>query len=363
MAGADELKQQGNHAFCAGDFALALERYSSAIEIDPQNHVRARQFFKTPTGDMSSHGCPNFSQLLFGNRSAAHYKNEDFVSASEDAAQAIKLKPDWSKGHTRLAQALERVGQLQEALTAIRKAQELEPSNSFIATCAARISHAYFHEQLKAPLDSLSSFLRVYALSDSIRLRLATLATFWNICSQSERYAVFAQLLPAVQAAGLAAALSPPSAASAPPPSLADAGGSSEPEATAASGGPSPQPLEETPGIDLAALKPSDVPESAMVQLPMHNYADVALPSEWLHWFETQSAPQRLQVFQGIWGECSQQERLLVAGDILHFMSPANASGSGIGSVGYGSVDVDSDSAGAAALAHSPTAGGGQQDG
>ena len=73
MATADDLKAQGNAAVAAHDYPKAIELYSKAIELAPDNYV------------------------LYSNRSAAYASFGDYTKALEDAEKTVKLKPDWPK--------------------------------------------------------------------------------------------------------------------------------------------------------------------------------------------------------------------------------------------------------------------------
>lgn len=67
------LKEKGNAALAAGQYELAIETYSAAIALDPENHV------------------------LYSNRSAAYAKRAKYQKALEDAEKTIEIKPDWPK--------------------------------------------------------------------------------------------------------------------------------------------------------------------------------------------------------------------------------------------------------------------------
>lgn len=67
------LKERGNAALTSNKFEEAIEFYTKAIHLDPNNHV------------------------LFSNRSAAFAKAGQYFQALEDAEKTVKLKPDWSK--------------------------------------------------------------------------------------------------------------------------------------------------------------------------------------------------------------------------------------------------------------------------
>ena len=72
---ADELKNQGNKAFQAKDYDKAIELFSEALKIDPDNFV------------------------LWSNRSAAKAGKKQWASALEDAEQVCSLmwaSPQWN---------------------------------------------------------------------------------------------------------------------------------------------------------------------------------------------------------------------------------------------------------------------------
>ncbi|PGH08686.1 hypothetical protein AJ80_07807 [Polytolypa hystricis UAMH7299] len=103
---ADALKAEGNKAFAAKDFNLAVEKFTEAIALDPSNHV------------------------LYSNRSGAYASLKDFQNALEDANKTTELKPDWVKGWGRKGAALHGVGDLVAANDAYEEALKLDPTNA-----------------------------------------------------------------------------------------------------------------------------------------------------------------------------------------------------------------------------------------
>ena len=67
------MKNKGNQALKAGNTEEAIQHYSSAIDLDPNNHV------------------------LYSNRSAAYCALKDYKEALKDAEKTVELKPDWIK--------------------------------------------------------------------------------------------------------------------------------------------------------------------------------------------------------------------------------------------------------------------------
>ncbi|MCJ1223816.1 Hsp90 cochaperone [Toensbergia leucococca] len=103
---ADALKAEGNKAFAAKKFDEAIEKFSQAIELEPNNHV------------------------LYSNRSGAYASLKDFDKALEDAEKTIEIKPDWAKGWGRKGSALHGTGDLLSANDAFEEALKLDPANA-----------------------------------------------------------------------------------------------------------------------------------------------------------------------------------------------------------------------------------------
>jgi tetratricopeptide (TPR) repeat protein len=88
---AEEHKSRGNEHFLNRDYDLAIEHYSLAITLVPDN------------------------AKLYSNRSATHLARQDPRQAMADAHKCVHLAPDWPKAHFRLAKALFELGDFEEA--------------------------------------------------------------------------------------------------------------------------------------------------------------------------------------------------------------------------------------------------------
>ncbi|KAK8250569.1 hypothetical protein HDK77DRAFT_461272 [Phyllosticta capitalensis] len=103
---ADALKAEGNKLFAEKKFPEAIDKFTQAIELDPQNHV------------------------LYSNRSGCFASMKDFEHAYQDAEKTTQLKPDWAKGWSRKGSALHGKGDLVNAVEAFEEALKLEPTNA-----------------------------------------------------------------------------------------------------------------------------------------------------------------------------------------------------------------------------------------
>lgn len=103
---ANKQKDLGNEAFKKGDHAKAIEYYTYATELDPNNPV------------------------FYSNRSNAYYLLKNYEKSARDARKAINAKPGWEKGHYRLGVALLAMDQAKEALVSFQEAVSIKPDNA-----------------------------------------------------------------------------------------------------------------------------------------------------------------------------------------------------------------------------------------
>jgi stress-induced-phosphoprotein 1 len=111
---ADEAKAKGNAAFAAGRFDKAVQHFSDAVALAPDNHV------------------------LYSNRSAAYASLHRYAEALADAESTVALKPDWTKGYSRLGVAHLGLGDHAKAVEAYEKGLSIEPSNEALKSGLAQ---------------------------------------------------------------------------------------------------------------------------------------------------------------------------------------------------------------------------------
>lgn len=71
------------------------------------------------------------SSVLLCNRAACYIKMENYEDSLKDMIETVRLKPDWGKAWGRLGASLYGLGRFDKAITAYKKANELEPSSIY----------------------------------------------------------------------------------------------------------------------------------------------------------------------------------------------------------------------------------------
>ncbi|CAI5727219.1 unnamed protein product [Peronospora destructor] len=103
-----KLKDEGNKAYLAKDYGLAVDLYSQAIAITPTDAV------------------------LYSNRCAAHLGAGDAKLALHDVRVSKKLCPEWPKALFREGQCLEVLELFEEAACAMWAAMQLAPDDKLL---------------------------------------------------------------------------------------------------------------------------------------------------------------------------------------------------------------------------------------
>ena len=102
----DEHKALGDAAFRTLGYRTAIDEYSKAISVDPENVV------------------------LYSNRSAAYLKNGEKSKALRDAEKCVGLDPKFAKGHSRLAAALYALTRYTKAQDCYKEVLRIDPNNA-----------------------------------------------------------------------------------------------------------------------------------------------------------------------------------------------------------------------------------------
>ncbi|XP_077059024.1 small glutamine-rich tetratricopeptide repeat-containing protein alpha isoform X1 [Siphateles boraxobius] len=105
LAEAEHLKTDGNNQMKVENFSAAIEFYSKAIQLNPQNAV------------------------YYCNRAAAYSKLGNYAGAVQDCERAIGIDPNYSKAYGRMGLALASLNKYSEAVCYYKKALELDPDN------------------------------------------------------------------------------------------------------------------------------------------------------------------------------------------------------------------------------------------
>jgi len=106
LAEAEACKNKGNELMRNGLYKEAVEHYTRAIQINPENAV------------------------FFCNRAAAFSRLENHESVIRDCEQAVKLDPTYGKAYGRLGIAYSNLNMHKKAKDAYQRAVILDPTNS-----------------------------------------------------------------------------------------------------------------------------------------------------------------------------------------------------------------------------------------
>ena len=106
METAKDWKDKGNALVKEKKYKEALDCYTKAIEIDPNDPI------------------------LYSNRSAMHLNLQEFDQSLADAEKAISLKSDYAKAYLRKGKALEGLNKIEEALDTYKLGLEKDKTNA-----------------------------------------------------------------------------------------------------------------------------------------------------------------------------------------------------------------------------------------
>jgi stress-induced-phosphoprotein 1 len=106
-------KEQGNAEFKKGNYGKAIEFYTYATELDPNNHI------------------------FFSNRATAYFTMGKFDKSLRDSNKAIQKNDQWWKGHKRKIECLIKLNRHQEAADHARGCVTQFPEKAEFATLLA----------------------------------------------------------------------------------------------------------------------------------------------------------------------------------------------------------------------------------
>merc|ERR1712018_566975 len=102
---AEERKEEGNQLYKAKKYVEALQKYSQAIELCPENPA------------------------YYGNRAACHMMLSQYTKALDDAKTAVGLDSNFVKGYVRIAKCCIALGETSSAKQAIQQGLNIDPSS------------------------------------------------------------------------------------------------------------------------------------------------------------------------------------------------------------------------------------------
>lgn len=109
-------KEKGNQLFKEGKYDAAINRYTNAIALHPNNPI------------------------LYANRGMALLKTEKYAAAEQDCSTALTYDPSYTKALARRATAREKLKKYLEALEDYQQLLSLEPKNKQAITEVQRIN-------------------------------------------------------------------------------------------------------------------------------------------------------------------------------------------------------------------------------
>mmetsp|Transcript_9527 Transcript_9527/g.16701 ORF Transcript_9527/g.16701 Transcript_9527/m.16701 type:complete len:290 (+) Transcript_9527:46-915(+) len=276
VAAAEDLRLQGNASFEKGELEASEAHYTAALAAEsaipagdgateiPEATVTARQQVR---------------KLALGNRSLVRCKLNKPEEALQDAEASLKVDINYVKAHDRKASAYLALGKAWQARKTYEDAVKYFEENNRVGELP------YLRKKLEElkkqcqdldatqPVESLEHWQQIAVnlpMTKEPRIRLCTMATFWNTATPSDRQSVFQKFIEILN-------------------------GSSQ------------------------ILSDLEIPEDTLVELPMDNYADVVVPNSWVEFFKACSVEDKIAVFQGLWDLCSPNECTMILHDLGEF--------------------------------------------
>jgi DnaJ family protein C protein 7 len=109
----NRMKEDGNNDYKAGRWQSAVDKYTEALEIDPNNK--------------------GTNSKLLQNRALCSIKLKDYAGAIADCERAVQLEPSYTKARKTKATALGASGDWEAAVKELKALAELDPNDQGIA--------------------------------------------------------------------------------------------------------------------------------------------------------------------------------------------------------------------------------------
>jgi DnaJ family protein C protein 7 len=109
----DRMKSEGNAEYKGGRWAVAVEKYTEALEVDPLNKV--------------------INSKLLQNRALCRVQLKDYAGAIADCERALQLDPSYTKAKKTKANALGQSGKWEDAVRELKELAEQDPQDAGIA--------------------------------------------------------------------------------------------------------------------------------------------------------------------------------------------------------------------------------------
>eukprot|EP01027_Heterolobosea_sp_BB2_P019590 GEZU01027542.1.p1 GENE.GEZU01027542.1~~GEZU01027542.1.p1 ORF type:complete len:196 (+),score=35.40 GEZU01027542.1:193-780(+) len=108
-------KRVSSYHIVWNDFQSAIEYYTKAIELDPNNHV------------------------FYSNRAACYISLHQYNKALADSRRSIKINPKFVRAYQRKANALAGLFKYDEAIAAVGRGLKIEPNNDDLKNLAKEL--------------------------------------------------------------------------------------------------------------------------------------------------------------------------------------------------------------------------------
>ncbi|XP_051846568.1 small glutamine-rich tetratricopeptide repeat-containing protein beta-like [Antechinus flavipes] len=157
---ADQLKDEGNNHMKEENYGAAVDCYTQAIELDPNNAV------------------------YYCNRAAAQSKLGHYSDAIKDCERAIEIDSKYSKAYGRMGLALTAMNKYEEAITSYQKALDLDPENDSYKS-NLKIAEQKLRE-VASPTGTGLSFDMASLINNPAFISMAASLLHWEIPSISK---------------------------------------------------------------------------------------------------------------------------------------------------------------------------------